>query len=340
MLKEFLARLSSRELEIYRTDFYGFAHEHQLPPTCANSGEAWTTWLMLGGRGAGKTRAGAEWVRSVAARRPERRRIALIGETEHDAREVMVEGVSGLLARASARRAAELDSVAPPAANGRTARWRRCFRPKIRKACAGRNSRAAWCDELAKWRHAEATFDMLQFGLRLGERPRQVDHDHAAADRADQAADRRSRDRGDARRRRAPTRCNLAPAFLDAVVARYAGTRLGRQELDGEIIEERADALWSRALHRELAASTQRRRLQRIVVAVDPPASARQGRRRLRPGRRRPRRGRHDLCARRRDRGRAVAGRLGARRRSRCGGGFRPMRWWPRSTRAATWCAR
>ena len=199
LLTKLLFDLKGRDYEDFRTDFYGFAHEHQQPPACANSGEPWTTWLMLGGRGAGKTRAGAEWVRELALADP-KARIALVGETEHDVREVMVEGVSGLLAVHRHRERPVWIAVAPAAANGRTARWRRRSRRKIRRACAGRNSRAAWCDELAKWRHAEATFDMLQFGLRLGERPRQVDHHHAAADRAAQAADRRSAHRGDARR--------------------------------------------------------------------------------------------------------------------------------------------
>jgi phage terminase large subunit-like protein len=135
---------------------------------------------------------------------------------------------------------------------------------------------AAWCDELAKWRHAEATFDMLQFGLRLGERPRQVitttprpialikrllSDPATAVTRAGTAANAR----------------HLAPAFLDAVVARYAGTRLGRQELDGEIVEERPDALWTRSRIESCRVAAPPPQLARIVVAVDPPASARKG---------------------------------------------------------------
>jgi phage terminase large subunit-like protein len=103
---------------------------------------------------------------------------------------------------------------------------------------------AAWCDELAKWRYAEATFDMLQFGLRLGERPRQV---ITTTPRPIGLLKRLIADQRSVVTR-AGTVVNahhLAPAFLDAVVVRYAGTRLGRQELDGEIVEERADALWS-----------------------------------------------------------------------------------------------
>ena len=105
---------------------------------------------------------------------------------------------------------------------------------------------AAWSDEVAKWRYAEAAYDMIQFGLRLGEHPRSL----VTTTPRPTALIRRLL--GDpavvvSRSRTADNAANLAPAFLDAVVGRYAGTRLGRQELDGELIEDRADALWSRA---------------------------------------------------------------------------------------------
>ena len=105
---------------------------------------------------------------------------------------------------------------------------------------------AAWCDELAKWRQAEATFDMLQFGLRLGGRPRQV---ITTTPRPIALLKKLIADPATAVTR-AGTRVNadnLAPAFLETVLARYGGTRLGRQEIDGEIVEERQDALWTRA---------------------------------------------------------------------------------------------
>jgi phage terminase large subunit-like protein len=271
---EALAQQNERWNDALNTDWLLYAHEHQrLPPG------AWTTWLVLGGRGAGKTRAGAEWVKRMAVGDPpyadaKVSPIALIGETEHDAREVMVEGVSGLLAvHARAERPLWIPSR-------RRLEWRngavaQVFSAEDPESLRGPQFAAAWCDELAKWRHAEATFDMLQFGLRLGERPRQVitttprpialikrlmSDPATALTRAGSIANAR----------------NLAPAFFDAVIARYAGTRLGRQELDGEIIEERADALWSRGgieSCRVAAAPP----LQRIVVAVDPPASASKG---------------------------------------------------------------
>ena len=135
---------------------------------------------------------------------------------------------------------------------------------------------AAWADELAKWRQAEATFDMLQFGLRLGERPRQV---ITTTPRPIALIKKLIADPATALTR-AGTQVNarhLAPAFLDHVLTRYGGTRLGRQEIDGEIVEERNDALWKRA-GLESCRVDAAPQLARIVVAVDPPASARRGR--------------------------------------------------------------
>jgi phage terminase large subunit-like protein len=130
----------------------------------------------------------------------------------------------------------------------------------------------AWSDEMAKWRYAEDAFDMLQFGLRLGSQPRQL---ITTTPRPTALLKRLLAD-ASAVTTRAPTRANafnLAPTFLEAVMARYAGTRLGRQELDGELIEERPDALWSRALI-ETCRIVEAPPLRRIVVAVDPPVSS------------------------------------------------------------------
>jgi phage terminase large subunit-like protein len=269
LVPELLARLKPHWLDALGADWPTFAHKHQSEPP----GD-WTTWLVLGGRGAGKTRAGAEWVRAVARRKPLEGPIALVGETEHDAREVMVEGVSGILkvherherpVWMPSRRRLEF-------ASGAVAQ---IFSAEDPESLRGPQFAAAWCDELAKWRQAEATFDMLQFGLRLGERPRQVitttprpialikrliADPRCALTRAGTVANAR----------------NLSSAFLDSVVSRYAGTRLGRQELDGEIVEDRPGALWSRAMIEgcRVAAAPA---LQRIVVAVDPPVSSGEG---------------------------------------------------------------
>ena len=261
------------------TDFAIFAHRHQSPPFCGNGGRPWTTWLMLGGRGAGKTRLGAEWVRAAANGRPPYsdqpcRHIALVGETEHDVREVMVEGPAGLL-RISPRHERPQWT-----ATRRRLEWPNgavayAFSAEDPEQLRGPQFDAAWCDELAKWRHVDATFDMLQFGLRLGVRPRQL---ITTTPRPIALIKRLLIDPRTAVTR-ASTRANaahLSPAFLDEVLARYAGTRLGRQEIDGEIIEDRADALWTRAII-EAARVPTAPPLPHLVIGVDPPGSARPG---------------------------------------------------------------
>jgi phage terminase large subunit-like protein len=262
--------LSPAQVEELSADFYPMAHDHQIPPARANSGAAWTTWLVVGGRGAGKTRTGAEWVRSIAIKDP-KARIALVGESEHDAREVMVEGVSGLLAIhrprerpqwVSSRRRLEWP-------NGAVAQ---VFSAEEPESLRGPQFSAAWCDEIAKWRHAEATFDMLQFGLRLGKRPRQV---VTTTPRPIKLLDRLMTDVRTAATH-AGTVVNmrhLAPSFLESVLSRYGDTRIGRQEIDGEFIGERNDALWTRATL-EACRVRAAPELVRIVVAVDPPGSA------------------------------------------------------------------
>ena len=186
---------------------------------------------------------------------------------------------------------------------------------------------AAWCDELAKWRHAEATFDMLQFGLRLGTRPRQV---ITTTPRPIALLKRLIADPTTALTHAgtAANAYNLAPSFLDTIVKRYQGTQLGRQELDGEIIEERTDALWTRA-RLEACRVEAAPACSRIVVAVDPPASAAKDSAAcglVAAGRA----WRSHLRAGRRDRGGALARRLGRARRSRCGAGSRRIASWSR----------
>jgi phage terminase large subunit-like protein len=268
------ALLPPRTIEDAAHAWPPLAHPYQLPPP----GD-WLTWLLLGGRGAGKTRAGAEWVRGLATGdgAGPGLRIALVGETYADVREVMIEGVSGLLGIHPSFERPEWQKTRRRLvwSNGAVAQ---AFSAEDPESLRGPQFTAAWSDEIGKWRHAEATWDMLQFGLRLGARPRQMvtttprpvpllrrllagvaggETALSRATTADNAA-------------------NLAPGFLSQVVARYEGTRLGRQELLGELIEDRADALWRRA---EIEASRVRLIpvLTRVVVAVDPPASRRSG---------------------------------------------------------------
>ncbi|MEM8749406.1 MAG: terminase family protein [Pseudomonadota bacterium] len=235
----------------------------------------WTTWLIMGGRGSGKTRAGAEWIRAMAkgdlafTNKPAGR-IALVGETYLDAREVMVEGESGLLnIHSKGERPTWLSSR-------RRLEWPNgvvghVFSSEDPEALRGPQFDCAWCDELAKWNNADETWNMLQFGLRLGDFPRQVvtTTPRPIALLKSLMADDRTRL---TKMSTADNRSNLAPGFLDRVVKTYEGTQLGRQELDGDLIEDRVDALWDRAALDRFRVSAAPQ-LTRVVVAVDPPVT-------------------------------------------------------------------
>jgi phage terminase large subunit-like protein len=232
----------------------------------------WRTWLLMGGRGSGKTRAGAEWVQHLAMTEGSTRplRIALVAETLGDAREVMIDGVSGLC-RVGGLHRPDFE------ASRRRLVWRngtiaQIFSSEDPESLRGPQFDYAWCDELAKWKHAQDTFDMLQFGLRLGKAPRQL---ITTTPRAIPLIQRIIADPGTVmvRMPTAANAANLATGFLAVLEGRYGGTRLARQEMNGELIEDRQDGLWSRALLESLRLK-QMQPLHRIVVAVDPPAVA------------------------------------------------------------------
>ena len=232
----------------------------------------------MGGRGSGKTRLGAEWVIALARGLPPFARpgdrhglIALVGETLGDVREVMIDGASGIATVAR-------DERPRYEASRRRLLWpsgavAQAFSSEDPESLRGPQFAAAWCDELAKWKNAEATYDMLQFGLRLGERPRQL---ITTTPRPTRLMKRLLADPSMMLTKLGTheNRANLAPGFIEAIERRYAGTRLGRQELGGELIGDREDALWSRAMLEE-AIVRDPAALRRIVVAVDPPASSR-----------------------------------------------------------------
>lgn len=264
-------RLGPRAIEKLVHCWPLWARDAQSPP----KGD-WRSWLIMGGRGSGKTRAGAEWVRGLALGTgfhtgPPQSPIALIGRDYDEARAVMIEGHSGLLAiHAKAERPAWTPSrrrLEWP--NGAVAQ---VFSAESFEALRGPQFAAAWCDEVAKWRFAQEAFDQLQFALRLGPHPRQcltTTPRGTAFMRALVARDNlvlspmRTADNAD----------NLARGFVEEITARYQGTRLGRQELDGELIADREDALFRRA-DIERARIGQAPLLARIVVAIDPPASS------------------------------------------------------------------
>ncbi|MCL5775593.1 terminase family protein [Limibaculum sp. FT325] len=245
--------------------------DHQLAP----EGD-WRVWVIMGGRGAGKTRAGAEWVRAqvegptpLASGRC--RRVCLLGETIDQVRAVMVEGDSGLLAVTppDRRPVVNLSHGKLVWPNGAEAMMASAANPE---ALRGPQFDCAWSDELAKWWRCREAWEMLQFCLRLGSDPRQIvtttprDNDvlvevlGTAGTVVTHAPTRANR-------------ANLAPGFVEALEARYGRTALGRQELGGELIRDRAGALWSRALI-EAGRVAEAPELDRVVVAVDPPVSS------------------------------------------------------------------
>jgi len=166
-LGRFAAKVTPTDLLQLDAWFELWAHKSQLPP----NGEGWRVWLMMAGRGFGKTRAGAEWIYRLANSRPGVR-IALVGATIADARAIMVEGVSGLLAVAKHHSGRinwepSLGRLTWP--NGSEAQL---FSGDNADGLRGPEHDFAWADEMAKWREGEAAWVNLQFGLRRGRRPR------------------------------------------------------------------------------------------------------------------------------------------------------------------------
>ncbi|MEM9284844.1 MAG: terminase family protein, partial [Pseudomonadota bacterium] len=239
------------------------------PDQRAPASDQWTTWLVLGGRGAGKTRTGAEWIHQRVAAGAQR--IALVAETYADGREVMVSGPSGIRATGypapppryePSRRRLVWDSGAVA----------HLFSAEDPEGLRGYQFDTAWSDELAKWPYPDDTWSNLQMGLRLGEQPRQVvTTTPRSAKLLKELMERPSTEIS--RASSYANRPNLAESFFTEIAAIYEGTALGRQELLGELIEDRDGALWSWAMI-EAARAERPESLQRVVVAVDPPVTS------------------------------------------------------------------
>jgi phage terminase large subunit-like protein len=271
-LRRFISKLTQAEALALDAWFEFWAHRSQIPP----SDRGWRTWLMLAGRGFGKTRSGAEWIEGLANARPGAR-IALVGATIADARSIMVEGVSGLL-HVAARKGRgllwepSLGRLKWP--NGSEAQL---FSGDHADGLRGPEHDFAWCDELAKWREAEASWDNLQFGLRRGPRPRAL---VTTTPRPGPLLKRiGAMDSTVVTRGRTSDNINLDEEVIDLLTATYAGTRIGAQELDGELLEDVEGALWTREVieRARVAVLTPtplpgERGFDRVVVGVDPPA--------------------------------------------------------------------
>ena len=264
--------LSEDERREFRHHWKLWARNRQLAPP----GD-WTTWLVLAGRGFGKTRAGAEWIRTTAQADPAAR-IALVGASLGEVRAVMVEGESGILA------------VCPP---GQIP----SFEPSLRRLTWGNGAQAtlysagepdslrgpqhshAWCDEIAKWENvnerATRCWDNLLLGLRLSETPRVL---ATTTPRAvplvrrllDETPDQLVLVHG----KTEDNKDNLSAKFLRDMKRRYGKSLLGRQELDGELIADLPGALWTRTMLEQAREAAPSSPAVRVVIGVDPPASA------------------------------------------------------------------
>jgi phage terminase large subunit-like protein len=259
MASSFAAQL----VDALENSWAAVARPNQLPPP----GDWWQIWLSLAGRGFGKTRTLAEWVcHQVASEQASR--VALVAATAADARDVLVEGESGILA------------VAPPwcrpiyESSKRRLTWPNgaiatTFSAEEPERLRGPQHDAAVCDELGSWSRPE-TWDMLQFGLRLGRKPRCL---VATTPRPNklirELLAREGRDVVVTRGSTYENRANLAPGFFDQVIRKYEGTRLGRQELNAELLDDTPGALWSHAII-DAARMSAAPSLPRIVIAIDP----------------------------------------------------------------------
>ncbi len=258
-----LSRLKTSELDALRYAWRFWARPEQLLPP----GD-WLYWLILAGRGTGKTRTGAEavreWVRDF-------RFVNLIGPTADDARDVMIEGESGLLA------------VCPPAERPRYVKHERkliwpngaqsmIFTAEEPDRLRGKQHEKLWCDELAAWRYQEQAWDQAMLGLRLGRKPQAI---ITTTPRPTKVVKALAKDPHThlTRGTTYDNKDNLAQAFYERIIAKYEGTRLGRQELMAEILEDIPGALWKIA-QLDAARIEQAPVMQRVAVAVDPAVTA------------------------------------------------------------------
>jgi phage terminase large subunit-like protein len=266
--RRLMRALSDAQALRFDRDWSEWAHGGQRVPD-----GNWRTWVLMAGRGFGKTRAGSEWVHGLV-REHGRVRIALVAATPDEARRVMVEGPSGLLATVpygceAPRFVKSRKLLEWP--NGALAHLYSGANPE---ALRGPEHHFAWCDELAKWRHPQYTWDMLQMGLRAGDYPRAlVTTTPRAGLGALKAilASARTVATGGA----SGENPHVAEAWVEAMAAAHAGTRLGRQEVEGLLDADVEGSLWPAALIEACrGAAPARGDLVRVVIGVDPPASA------------------------------------------------------------------
>jgi phage terminase large subunit-like protein len=255
-----LAKLSDTELEFLLTDWHFWARPDQIVP----AGD-WSTWLILAGRGFGKTRTGAECVRHWYRQGFDR--INFIAPTSDDLRDVMVEGESGILS------VCHKDERPVYRVSKRRLEWPNgaitlLFSAEEPERLRGKQHEKLWADEPAAWRYGQDAWDQAQFGLRLGDKPQTV---ATTTPKPTKLILEILEDKNTnvTRGTTYDNKANLAPTFYTKIIKKYEGTRLGRQELNAEVLSDNPGALW-RLKDIEAARIRYRRDYRRIVVALDP----------------------------------------------------------------------
>ncbi len=265
VFRDYIDTLSVDELDRLMYDWESWARPEQLEPP-----GSWSIWLYLAGRGSGKTRTGAEWIKS-RVKRGKGRHIALISQSAADARDVMVEGEAGILAIYSDR-----DPNRPKyEPSKRRIVWPNGAQATIYTAedpdqLRGPSHDTAWTDEIAAFRNVPDVWSNLMLGLRLGDSrcfisttPRAIKFikDLVAPGRTDVVISHgRTRDNFE----------NLSTPFLNEIITKYEGTRLGRQELEAEILEDIEGALWSRSILDRNRVKEAPKEMVKIIVSIDP----------------------------------------------------------------------
>jgi phage terminase large subunit-like protein len=273
--RAWLAKCRPQDALLLDAAFEAWANDQQLEP----GSEGWRAWLMMAGRGFGKTRAGAEWIHALARGRA--KHIALIGATIDEARAVMVEGRSGLLSVARRQRVPlnwepSLRKLTWPLGSVAT-----LFSGDNPDGLRGPEHHFAWADELAKWRRPEESWANLQMGLRAGPRPRVL---VTTTPRPMRLLERIRADKWTVTTGgKTQDNLSLPKNFIEVMMETYGGSRIGRQELNGELMAEAEGSLFPRAMMEEcrvdpLSPTPLPQRgeglFDRVVVGVDPPVSS------------------------------------------------------------------
>jgi phage terminase large subunit-like protein len=260
--------MSGPQRHEFESRWHQWAHEGQDPDD-----SDWRIWLIMAGRGFGKTLAGAQWVHRVA-RADANAQIAFVGATMEDVRKVMVEGPSGILATAPADEPVQWHLMRGELRfhSGAVAH---VYSAEAHEKLRGPQHGFAWCDELGKWSNAEDCWHNLLMGLRIGDQPRAL---VTTTPRGVPVLRALVKEPGVMLRGGSSAdNLHLPDQFLATMQALYGGTRLGRQEIDGEMLEDVEDALWTRELIEQCRVGDMLLRvpvaLKRIVIGVDPPAS-------------------------------------------------------------------